>query len=168
MTTEYELFKIVRYGFIPELFIKLRDHSSVWECCHLKDYKWKETMMVLVGLVTCTLIKEGSFELYPTIYSRWSIFSYVIDHRGLLAYQRAANEFLYWVFCIILEVEVIYRAFMRYTSDERIVLKVESPIYTIYCSVRSKTNVRHLAFLSRACHSNRSIIDATGHAQLLD
>ena len=37
--------------------------------------------------------------------------------------------------------------------------------YTIYCSVRR--NVRHLAFLSRACHSNRSIIDATGHAQLI-
>ena len=40
--------------------------------------------------------------------------------------------------------------------------------YTIYCSVRSKTKVRHLSLLSRACHSNRSIIDATGHAQLLD
>ena len=27
--------------------------------------------------------------------------------------------------------------------------------------------MRHLEFLSRVCHSNRSIIDATGHAQLL-
>ena len=26
---EYDLFKIVWYGFIPELFIMLRDHSSV-------------------------------------------------------------------------------------------------------------------------------------------
>ena len=31
MTTDYEFLKIVRYEFIPELFIALCDHSSVRE-----------------------------------------------------------------------------------------------------------------------------------------
>ena len=41
-------------------------------------------------------------------------------------------------------------------------------ILHIYIQCTNQDKVWHLEFLSRTCHSNCSIIDATGHAQLLD